>query len=79
MAKWRVTIPQWEIEVDANDEGDALVQASLNFEILNEARAEEVEKQAVCENCGAADDLGVMDDDDVLLCKPCRDSTMAGE
>lgn len=28
-----------------------------------------------CENCDSVDDLGVIDGDDVLLCKKCRDST----
>jgi hypothetical protein len=42
MAKWKVMIPQWETEVEADDEGDALMQAASQFSVMNEARAEEI-------------------------------------
>jgi len=41
MRKWRVEI-SWECEVEADDEGDALIQADMAFSFMSEARAMEV-------------------------------------
>jgi hypothetical protein len=43
MTRWRITIPQWETEVEAEDEGEALVNADLKFDFMSDARAEELE------------------------------------
>jgi hypothetical protein len=43
MSKWRVEIPAWGTEIEADDEGDVLIQASLNLSFMNEACAEEIE------------------------------------
>lgn len=42
MSKWRVSIPSWETEVEADDEGDALVQASMEHDFMDDASAEEI-------------------------------------
>jgi hypothetical protein len=44
MSKWTVEIPSWSIEVEAEDEGDALIQADMAFSFMSEARAEEIEE-----------------------------------
>ena len=76
MAKWRVDV-SWECEVEADDEGDALLQADGAFSFMREARAEEIceADKDRCENCESTEDLGVLNGDDVLLCKQCRAST----
>ena len=40
MSKWRVSLPSWEIEIEAEDEEDAL--AACDFDFMTEARAEEI-------------------------------------
>lgn len=40
MPKYSVSV-YWEGEVEAEDEGDALIQASSDFDFIEEARAEE--------------------------------------
>jgi hypothetical protein len=45
MSKWLVEIPAWSIEVEAEDEGDALCQADMDYNFMNEARAEEIEEE----------------------------------
>lgn len=77
MSKWRVEV-SWEAELEADDEGEALMQADSSFSFMREARAEEICKEDSCENCASTEDLGVLDGDDVLLCKRCRSSTSAG-
>ena len=42
MAKWRVSVNFWEQEYEADEEGDALLQASSDFDLIEEARAEEI-------------------------------------
>jgi hypothetical protein len=42
MAKWRVTVNYWEWEGEADDEGDALMQADYDFGFMSEASAEEI-------------------------------------
>jgi hypothetical protein len=42
MSKWKVSIDYWEKEYEADDEGDALMQAEGDFSVACEARAEEV-------------------------------------
>lgn len=44
MRKWRVWVPQWEEEFEAEDEGDALTQADSRYSFMNEVRAEEIEE-----------------------------------
>ena len=39
MAKWRVSV-QWDTEVEADDEGDALAAADNEFSFYKEAEAE---------------------------------------
>lgn len=41
MAKWIVEV-SWEGEVEADDEGDALMQADRAFSFMSEARAQEI-------------------------------------
>lgn len=41
MAKWSVSI-SWEKEYEAEDEGDALMQADRDFNLMSEATAEEL-------------------------------------
>lgn len=43
MSRWRVMLYQWECEVEAEDEGEALMEADSLFNFINEARAEEVD------------------------------------
>lgn len=43
MSRWRVVLYQWECEVEADDEGDALMEADSLFNFMNEARAQETE------------------------------------
>jgi hypothetical protein len=38
MSKWHVEIDAWSIEVEAEDEGDALRRANMAFNLMNEAR-----------------------------------------
>ena len=42
MSKWRVWISEWVSEVEADDEGDALMKADDEHCFMAEARAEEV-------------------------------------
>lgn len=42
MSKWRVTVNYWTEEYEADDEGDALMQADSDFSFMNEARTEEI-------------------------------------
>lgn len=42
MSKWIVSV-NWDVEIEAEDEGDALMQADRQFSLMSEARAEEVE------------------------------------
>jgi hypothetical protein len=42
MGRWRVWIPDTEIELEANDEGDALMQACRSFDPMSIALAEEL-------------------------------------
>jgi hypothetical protein len=44
MARWRVEIPSWSTEVEADDEGDALIQADVQFNFMSEAQAVEEEE-----------------------------------
>jgi len=41
MAKWRVSF-SYSKEFEADDEGDALMQADNDFSVMSEARAEEI-------------------------------------
>lgn len=43
MARWKVSIPSWECEVEADDEGEALMQADGQYSFMGEAEAEEME------------------------------------
>ena len=45
MSKWIVEINAWAVEVEAEDEGDALCQADMAFSLMNEARAYETEDE----------------------------------
>ena len=45
MTKWIVMVPQWEEEIEAEDEGDALIQADRSFDFWREAMAERVEEE----------------------------------
>ena len=45
MSKWIVSIPGWEVEIEAEREGDALMDAERQFSFMSEARAEEVESE----------------------------------
>ena len=40
MSRWKVRV-SWETEVEADDEGDALLQADLQFSFMSEAQADE--------------------------------------
>lgn len=42
MAKWKVSVSWWETEVEADDEGDALLYADMEFNFQSEARAEDI-------------------------------------
>lgn len=41
MSKWRVSV-QYETEIEAEDEGYALIEAEMRFNFGSEARAEEI-------------------------------------
>jgi hypothetical protein len=41
MRKWRVSV-SWETEVEAEDEGQALIDADAAFSFMSEASAEEI-------------------------------------
>ena len=43
MRRWRVTVPEWTFELDADDEGEALIDADSSFSFMSLARAEEIE------------------------------------
>jgi ribonuclease PH len=43
MARWSVTV-QWQEIVEADNEGDALIQADMNFSMMDDARVEEIEE-----------------------------------
>ena len=45
MSKWTVEV-SWTIDVEADDEGDALCAADREFSFMNEARADEIEPEA---------------------------------
>lgn len=45
MRKWRVEII-WECELEAEDEGAALIYASSSFDFMDWARAEEITPEA---------------------------------
>lgn len=45
MAKWRVSVSFWETEIEADDEGYALMDADSEFIFMSEARAEEIEEE----------------------------------
>lgn len=45
MSIWRVLVPQWECEVEADDEGEALMEADSLFNFMGEARAECIEDE----------------------------------
>jgi len=42
LATWKVTVPAQTLEVQAEDEGEALMQAEMKFSFMNEAQAEEI-------------------------------------
>jgi hypothetical protein len=44
MSKWRVSF-SWNKEYEADDEGDALMQADVDFSVMSEARVEEIETE----------------------------------
>lgn len=44
MSKWTVTV-SWSVEIEAEDEGDALAQGDLFFRFYREADAEEIEQE----------------------------------
>ena len=60
MSTWTVEV-NWICEVEADDEGDALIQADMKFSLMREARAHEectcehdlVDECGICRNCGA--------------------------
>lgn len=41
MSKWTVSVQWWQVEVEAEDEGEALMEADGQFNFINEARATE--------------------------------------
>ena len=43
--KWKVSIQFWEEEIEAEDEGEALITADSLFNFWSEARAEEIESE----------------------------------
>jgi hypothetical protein len=45
MPKWKISVNFWEVEVEADDEGDALMEADSIFNFMNEARVEEIEPE----------------------------------
>jgi hypothetical protein len=45
MGKWRVTVSFWTKDYEADDEGDALIKADMDFSFMSEARAEEIEDE----------------------------------
>jgi hypothetical protein len=45
MPKWKISVSFWEVEVEADDEGDALMEADSIFNFMNEARVEELEPE----------------------------------
>jgi hypothetical protein len=44
MRKWRISV-NWEREYECDDEGDALMQADSDFDLMSEARSEEVDPE----------------------------------
>ena len=40
--KYRVAVHYWTEEYEADDEGDALMQADSDFDFMSEARVEEI-------------------------------------
>jgi hypothetical protein len=42
MTRYRVVVSQWEWEGDCEDEGDALIQADMEFSLIDNARIEEI-------------------------------------
>lgn len=40
MARYRVSINSWDIEVEANDFGDAMVEADSRFSFMSECEVE---------------------------------------
>jgi hypothetical protein len=47
--KWRVSLHSWDVVVDAEDEGYALMQADNCFSFMSEARAEEITQKEASE------------------------------
>ena len=44
MRKWRILV-NWEREYECDDEGDALMHADGDFDLMSEARSEEVDPE----------------------------------
>jgi hypothetical protein len=42
MSKWRISV-NWEREYECDDEGDALMRADGDFDLMSEARSEEID------------------------------------
>jgi hypothetical protein len=49
MRKWRISV-SWETEIEADDEGQALIDADSTFSFMREARAEEITPDDTDEN-----------------------------
>ena len=49
MRKWEVSV-SWSRTFEAEDEGDALIQADGSFSFMSEARCEEIEPEDVEES-----------------------------
>ena len=45
MTRWRISVQFWETEVEADDEGDALIQADGEFNFMGEARVEDIDEE----------------------------------
>lgn len=57
MSRWRVMVYQWECEVEADDEGEALMEADSLFNFMSEGRAQEIEQEEECGHCGGTGEV----------------------
>jgi hypothetical protein len=44
MRKWRISV-NWEHTYETDDEGDALMRADGDFDLMSEARSEEIDNE----------------------------------
>lgn len=49
MRRWRISV-NWEKEYETDDEGDALMRADSDFDMMREARSEEIDPEGVEED-----------------------------